>query len=45
MLVKRDSHTQVPSNLVATVEFDLVVVSIGDRELEKDPIVAIDIVY
>jgi hypothetical protein len=45
MLGKRDSHTQVPSNLVAKVEFELVEVSIGERELKKDPIFVVDIVY
>ena len=40
---KRDFHTQVPSNLVAKVEF--AEVSIVDRSLGKDPIVVVDIVY
>ena len=42
---KRDFHTQVPSNLVAKVEFELAEVSIGDRELEEDPIIVVDIMY
>ena len=42
---KMDFHTQVPSNLVAKVEFELAKVSIVDRSLGKDPIVVVDIVY
>ena len=42
---KRDSHTQVHSNLVSKVEFELVEVSIVDRGLDEAPIVVIDIVY
>jgi hypothetical protein len=45
MLGKRDFHMQVPSNLVAKVEFELVEVSIGHRELEEDPIIVFDIMY
>ena len=42
---KRDSHTQAPSNLVAKVEFELAKVSIMDRSLGEDPIVAVDTVH
>jgi hypothetical protein len=45
MLGKRDFHMQAPSNLVANVEFELAEVSIGDRELEEDPIIVVDIMY
>jgi hypothetical protein len=45
MLGKRDFHMQAPSNLVAKVEFELAEVSIGDRELEEDPIIVVDIMY
>jgi hypothetical protein len=42
---ERESHTQVPSNLVAKFDFEFAEVFIGDRELEEDSIVAVDIVY